>query len=59
MALLTGVGFTMSLFIGALAFEEPAYEPLVRMGVLLGSGLSAIAGFLLLRAFSGGVRSQS
>ncbi|HVM80082.1 MAG TPA: Na+/H+ antiporter NhaA [Stellaceae bacterium] len=59
MALLTGVGFTMSLFIGALAFEEPAYEPLVRMGVLLGSGLSAIAGFLLLRAFSGGVRSRS
>lgn len=53
MALLTGVGFTMSLFIGGLAFEEAAYEPLVRMGVLLGSGVSAIAGFMLLRLFGG------
>jgi len=52
MALLTGVGFTMSLFIGGLAFEAPAYEPLIRLGVLLGSGLSAVAGFILLRIFS-------
>ncbi|HMK68438.1 MAG TPA: Na+/H+ antiporter NhaA [Stellaceae bacterium] len=59
MAMLTGVGFTMSLFIGTLAFEAPAYEPLVRMGVLLGSGLSAIGGFTLLRAVSAHSRASS
>jgi len=58
MGLLTGVGFTMSLFIGALGFEEPAYEPQVRMGVLVGSGLSAVAGFIVLRAFSGRASAQ-
>lgn len=48
-ALLTGVGFTMSLFIGTLAFADPAYQADVRIGVLTGSFLSAISGFLLLR----------
>ncbi|MGE5201675.1 MAG: Na+/H+ antiporter NhaA, partial [Acidobacteriota bacterium] len=49
-ALLTGVGFTMSLFIGTLAFEAPAYEPLVRIGVLAGTALSALAGCAMLLA---------
>jgi len=48
-ALLTGIGFTMSLFIGTLAFEDPSYAPGVRMGVITGSILSAIAGYLILR----------
>ena len=51
-ALLTGVGFTMSLFIGSLAFEETGSPDLVvddRLGILLGSALSAIAGWLVLR----------
>ena len=49
-ALLTGIGFTMSLFIGSLAFERGAFDHLVatRVGVLAGSVLSAIAGYLLL-----------
>jgi NhaA family Na+:H+ antiporter len=45
----TGVGFTMSLFIGTLAFEDPAYAVPVRLGVFVGSLLSATVGFLLLR----------
>lgn len=49
LALLTGIGFTMSLFIGGLAFEDPNVAGQVRIGVLSGSILSAIAGFLLLR----------
>ena len=47
-ALLTGVGFTMSLFIGTLAFADPAQSTGVRLGVLVGSGLSAVCGYLLL-----------
>jgi NhaA family Na+:H+ antiporter len=52
---LCGVGFTMSLFIGTLAFEDAdaAYQTQLKLGVLLGSGLSALVGvFLLLRASS-------
>jgi NhaA family Na+:H+ antiporter len=48
-ALLTGVGFTMSLFIGTLAYDEPAYATATRLGVLGGSLLSAVAGYLVLR----------
>jgi NhaA family Na+:H+ antiporter len=49
-SLLAGIGFTMSLFIGGLAF--PGNETLaneVKIGVLGGSLLSAIAGYLVLR----------
>jgi NhaA family Na+:H+ antiporter len=50
-ALICGVGFTMSLFIGSLAFRgfNGHYEELVRMGVLAGSLLSGIMGYLVLR----------
>ncbi|EPY02073.1 Na+/H+ antiporter NhaA [Magnetospirillum fulvum] len=48
MAVLTGIGFTMSLFIGTLAFTDPAYDVPVRLGVLGGSLLSAALGFALL-----------
>lgn len=51
-ALLTGIGFTMSLFIGTLAFEDPSYAPGVRMGVITGSILSAVAGYLIILRFS-------
>lgn len=47
---LCGVGFTMSLFIGALAFQGhgPDYETQVKLGVLCGSILSGIVGAVLL-----------
>jgi NhaA family Na+:H+ antiporter len=48
MALLTGIGFTMSLFIGTLAFADPEYNVAVRIGVLSGSLLCAITGYLAL-----------
>ncbi len=50
MALLAGIGFTMSLFIGGLAFpEHPGLADQVKIGVLAGSLVSALAGFVVLR----------
>ncbi len=48
-ALLTGIGFTMSLFIGGLAFPDPALAAEIRLGVIGGSLASALAGYLVLR----------
>jgi NhaA family Na+:H+ antiporter len=48
-ALLCGIGFTMSLFIGGLAFTDPLLLAEVKIGVLGGSIASAVAGYLLLR----------
>ncbi|MDN3638880.1 Na+/H+ antiporter NhaA [Simiduia curdlanivorans] len=48
-ALLTGVGFTMSLFVDSLAFEDEAlYKGADRLAVLIGSLLSGVAGYLML-----------
>ena len=46
---LAGIGFTMSLFIGTLAFEDLAHQTAVRLGVLSGSLLSGMAGYAVLR----------
>ncbi len=49
-SVLCGIGFTMSLFIGELAF--PAYPLLkeeAKIGILLGSAISALLGFMILR----------
>ncbi|MBY6262364.1 Na+/H+ antiporter NhaA [Azospirillum sp. 412522] len=49
-AVLTGIGFTMSLFIGTLAFADPQHAVAVRLGVLTGSLVSALVGYALLHA---------
>ncbi|PWC88906.1 sodium:proton antiporter [Azospirillum sp. TSH100] len=57
-AVLTGIGFTMSLFIGTLAFADPQHAVAVRLGVLTGSLASALAGYALLHA-AGTVRGRA
>jgi NhaA family Na+:H+ antiporter len=49
-SLLAAIGFTMSLFIGNLAFADPAQTDAVKIGVLAGSLVAAVTGYLLLRA---------
>ncbi|WP_133485167.1 Na+/H+ antiporter NhaA [Aliiroseovarius marinus] len=51
-ACLTGVGFTMSLFIGSLAFGADETMNAVRLGVISGSILSGLVGFAVLRTAS-------
>ena len=49
---LAGIGFTMSLFIGNLAFADPGSIAGVKLGVLSGSVVAAIAGVLVLKVAS-------
>lgn len=47
-ALLCGIGFTMSLFIGLLAFDDPAIRDRVKFGILAGSLIAGLAGYIVL-----------
>jgi Na+:H+ antiporter, NhaA family len=47
-ACIAGIGFTMSLFVGALAFKDPDLATPVRLGVYAGSIASAVLGLLIL-----------
>ncbi len=47
-ACLAGIGFTMSLFIGSLAFEDIESQNAVRLGVIVGSLMSGLLGALVL-----------
>lgn len=50
-ALLCGIGFTMSLFVGSLAFPQPDSELVFdeRLGIIVGSVVSAVTGFWMLK----------
>ena len=48
-SLLAAIGFTMSLFIGGLAFSDPAQVDAVRLGVLSGSLIAALGGYFAIK----------
>ncbi len=48
-SLLCGIGFTMSLFIAALAFSDPQVQERAKIGILLGSLVAGCAGYVTLR----------
>ena len=50
LSLLAAIGFTMSLFIGGLAFDNPAQVDAVKIGVLGGSLIAALGGYFLLKS---------
>ena len=59
-SVLCGIGFTMSLFISTLAFEQGAlaYATNDRIGILVGSIISAVAGYFVLRFTSSPVKPE-
>ncbi|TBR44825.1 Na+/H+ antiporter NhaA [Marinomonas agarivorans] len=60
-SLLCGIGFTMSLFIGSLAFEEAASNQLFdeRLGIIAGSLMSGLMGYFVLKVSLKGDNSSS
>jgi len=52
MGFLGGIGFTMSLFIGSLAFSDVEQAAAVRLGVLVGSLLAGVVGYRILKSSS-------
>ena len=47
---LSGIGFTMAIFIASLAFaDSPKYIDSAKIGILIGSIIAAIIGYLILR----------
>ncbi|MFZ4762169.1 MAG: Na+/H+ antiporter NhaA [Alphaproteobacteria bacterium] len=57
-AVLAGIGFTMSLFIGLQAFDDVGHQEEMKLGVLLGSVLSAIWGCMVLRGYKNGQNKE-
>ncbi len=57
-ALLCGIGFTMSLFISLLAFGDPVMQDYAKIGILLGSVASGLLGSILLTIFGRRKKAQ-
>jgi len=50
LSLLCGIGFTMSLFINGLAFSDPVLIDSSKLGIFIGSMISAVTGYLILKS---------
>jgi Na+:H+ antiporter, NhaA family len=49
LSMLCGIGFTMSLFIGMLAFNDPILQEEAKVGILVGSLVAGLGGYTLFR----------
>ena len=49
-SLLSGIGFTMAMFVAGLAYGSPTTLDTAKLGVLIGSSVSGLIGFLVLRS---------
>lgn len=58
-SLLCGIGFTMALFVANLAFVNPDHLDMAKLSVMVGSGLSAVSGAIVLRRSSASSTRQS
>lgn len=52
LGILGGIGFTMSIFIALLSFNDPALQAEAKFAILIASIIAGITGFLLLKAFN-------
>ncbi len=52
LSLIAGIGFTVSLFIASLSFDDAATADLAKTGIFVGSALAGILGYLVLRAMA-------
>ena len=49
-SMLAGIGFTMAIFVASLAFKnDPIYIDSAKIGILIGSLISAVLGYIILR----------
>jgi NhaA family Na+:H+ antiporter len=48
--MVAGVGFTVALFVTSISFEDPVLTDAAKVGILFGSLVAGVAGFLFLRA---------
>ncbi|PAU94123.1 Na+/H+ antiporter NhaA [Aliifodinibius salipaludis] len=58
LACLSGVGFTMSLFIGGLSFESPVFLEYAKVGIISGSLISGLLGYGLIRSAINNIDSE-
>jgi NhaA family Na+:H+ antiporter len=52
LGLLGGIGFTMSIFIALLSFQQQAYQNEAKFAILIASVLAGVSGFLLLSLYN-------
>ncbi|MFT6166123.1 MAG: NhaA family Na+:H+ antiporter [Vicingaceae bacterium] len=52
-AIMAGIGFTMSIFISELAFEDPAVKAQAKLAILIASTIAGIVGMVVIKAFVG------
>jgi NhaA family Na+:H+ antiporter len=55
--MVAGVGFTVAIFVATLAFEDGDVIDLAKLGIMLGSLVAAVGGYLILRV--GGASDNS